>query len=102
MKSNMQLLFAQQGPVLLGKGKVRYSVFLTYTSEEDRRAIISQIEDRSEQSLIEFHSFRPKIVCLYIRDDREFRIVRTLEIEVEVPADMEMSGVSCFILDLIQ
>jgi len=102
MKSNMQLLFVQQGSVLLGKGKVRYSVFLTYTSEDDRRAIISQIEDRSEQSLIEFHSFRPKIVCLYNHDDREFRIVRALEIEVEVPADMEMTGVSCFILDLIQ
>lgn len=96
----LELLYINS--LCLLQGREQFEVAVSAPDEEGRRALISQIEDREEQSHIRFKGFRKSVLTLYNPETKSFRQVRSLLLSLAAPMEIGPSGVGCFMLDLIQ
>lgn len=101
MLKEMKLLSIQRLVTSEGR-RSKFIVELTFSSEEDRKSVIAQIEDRQLQSQIEFYQWSREWKTFYNEAQKEFRMMQVLELILIAPFDMDPTGIGCFILDIIK
>lgn len=85
-------------------GQKRYDVTLRCPDERDRKMIVAQIEDQEKASLVQFRAWSKHNILLHRPDkdaSRDFVITPVVIIKVEVPADMDMTSIACYFLQII-
>ena len=83
------------------KRRNKYVVELSGVNKEDRKTLISLIEDRVKASCVEFCLWSREWKLFYNKDVPEFRMVPVLDIVLVAPFDMDPTGIGCFILSII-
>ncbi len=79
----------------------RYLLELSGMSEEDRKAVIAAIEDRSEASKVEFNQWSREWKTFYLPETTEFRMMQVIDLVLIAPLDMDPTGIGCFILSIV-
>ena len=85
-------------------GQKIYDVTLRCLDERDRRSIVAQIENQEKTSLVQFRAWSKHNILLHRPDkdaSRDFVITPVVIIKVEVPADMDMTSIACYFLQII-
>ena len=94
-------LFSVQVIGQVDKMRNKCVVELLGVNEEDRKTLISLIEDRENASCVEFCQWSREWKLFYNKDLPEFRMVQVLDIVLVAPFDMDPTGIGCFILSII-